>query len=338
MPLDRLSRLARAISTAVALAAAAGCLAVMPAIAPSAKDVEANISADFPYDYEYVDVRGARMAYVEAGDPEGPPILLVHGNPTSAYLWRNVIPKLERSGRVIAVDLIGMGRSDKPAIDYRFADHAAYFAGFVEAMGLRNVTLVLHDWGGGVGFDYAARHEDNVRAIAFMEAVAKPMSLKEADLPTRYLFSRLRDPKAGWRIAAEDNYFVEKMLPMMSGRQLSEAEMAVYRAPYPTVESRRPVAQWPREIPLDGEPADNVARIGANFEWLRGAETPLLFLYGEPGMIFTEDQRDVLKRELPRMEMVSVGSGFHYLQEVQPSRIGEALAEWIDGAPASDDG
>jgi len=311
----------------------AGCLAVMPAMAPKAKNVEANISAAFPYQYRYVDVRGARMAYVEAGDPNGPPIVLVHGNPTSVYLWRNVIPHLENSGRVIAVDLIGMGESAKPDIDYRFADHAAYFSGFIDALGLKDLVLVLHDWGGGVGFDYAARNEDNVRGVAFFEAVVKPMSLDDADFATRYLFGRFRDPEDGHKIIAVNNYFVEKLLPMMSGRELSDAEMAVYRSPYPTVESRKPVAQWPREIPLDGVPADNAARTGGNFEWLKSSDTPLFMLYADPGMIWTEKTRGPLMEELPRMQTETIGSGLHYLQEVQPTRVGEAIAAWIDGLP-----
>ena len=308
----------------------AGCMSVFPLLAPTADDVEPNISSDFPYDYRTIAVGGSEIAYVEAGDPDGTPILLVHGNPTSAYLWRNVIPHLEQSGRVIAPDLIGMGKSGKPDIAYRFDDHAAYFADFIEALQLKDVVLVLHDWGGGVGFDYAARHEDNVQAIAFFEAVVKPMSLDDADFATRYLFGRFRDEEDGHKIIAVDNYFVETLLPMMSGRALSDVEMAAYRAPFPTVESRAPVARWPREIPLDGEPADNTGRIGENFAWLRASDVPLLMIYAEPGMIWTEATRPDLIEALPRMETVSIGSGLHYLQEVQPTKIGVTIANWLE--------
>lgn len=306
-------------------------LQVMPHLAPKAKDVEAGIKAAFPYEYRSIDVRGSKMAYIEAGDPNGQPIILVHGNPTSAYLWRNVIPRLEGANRVIAVDLIGMGKSDKPNLAYRFSDHAAYFADFVKALDLRDIVLVLHDWGGAIGFDYAARNADNMRGIAFFEAVVKPMSLGDADFATRYLFGRLRDLKDGHEIIAVNNYFVEKMLPMMSGRSLTEAEMAVYRAPYPTVESRKPVAQWPIEIPLDGKPADNVERIGKNFLWLQQADVPLLMLYADPGIIWTAVTRPTLKAELPRMKTQSIGSGLHYLQEVQPTKIGTMIADWVSG-------
>lgn len=305
-------------------------LQVMPYLAPSAKDVEPGISAEFPFEYKSIDVLSSSISYVEAGNPNGPPIVLVHGNPTSAYLWRNVIPHLEGSGRVIAPDLIGMGRSGKPDIAYRFEEHAEYFAEFIKAMGLRDVTLVLHDWGGGVGFDYAARNSENVKGIAFFEAVVKPMSLSEAGFATEYLFGRLRNKEDGHNIIAVNNYFVETMLPMMSGRTLNTEEMAVYRSPYPTVESRKPVAQWPREIPLDGTPADNTKRIGENFEWLKESDMPLFMIYANPGLIWTDATRPALEAELPRMETASIGSGLHYLQEVQPTKIGELLADWID--------
>lgn len=310
-----------------------GCLSVMPALAPKAKNVETGISVDFPYTYKTVNVLGSDMAYVEAGDPNGRPIVLVHGNPTSAYLWRNVVPHLEGSGRIIAVDLIGMGRSAKPDIPYRFADHARYFSGFMDAMDLRDVVLVLHDWGAGVGIDYAARNAGNVHGIAHFESAMKPMSLKDADFGTRYIFGRLRDPEDGYRLIAEQNFFVEKMLPMMSGRKLTEEEMTAYRAPYPTVESRIPLRQWPLEIPLDGVPADNTARIGANYDWLVASDVPVLMLYADPGMIWTKKTRPQLEKDLPRMEMVFIGSGLHFLQEVQPTRIGESLSTWIDTLP-----
>lgn len=334
MAKSRILRRTRALTCgALSVLMLSGCLAVMPAIAPKAKNVEEEISADFPYTYKYVEVGGSRMAYVEAGDPEGAPILLVHGNPTSAYLWRNVIPHLESQGRVIAVDLIGMGKSDKPDIAYRFDDHATYFSGFVEAMGLDDIVLVLHDWGGGLGTDYAARHEDNVRGIAMFEMVAKPMSLSNADIATRYLFSRMRDPEDGYELIVEQNFFVEKLLPMAAARELTDDEMAHYRAPYQTEESRRPVRQWPLEIPLDGEPADNTRRIGANYDWLRESDVPLLMLYADPGMIWTKKTRPDLFEELPRMQTISVGSGMHYLQEVQPTLIGTTIADWIETLP-----
>lgn len=332
MPIRRsLTALATLGATLGAALSLSACLSVLPAIAPKAKNVEADISPAFPYASKYADVLGSRIHYVEAG--EGQPILLIHGNPTSSYLWRNVIPGLTDRGRVIALDMIGMGKSGKPDIPYRFADHVRYVEAFIEELALKNVTLVLHDWGGAVGIDYAARHPDNIRGIAFMEAVVMPMSLKDADMGARYIFGRLRDPEDNRKLIIEENFFVETLLPMMSGRELSEAEMSVYRAPYRTKDSRRPVAQWPLEIPLDGTPADNVARIGENYEWLRGSDVPVFLITAEPGMIFRPKIVAQLEKEIPRLRTASIGSGLHYLQEVQPTRIAAALSAFMATLP-----
>ena len=174
------------------------------------------------------------------------------------------------------------------------------------------------------------RHPDDVRGLVFMEALMRPMSWDTANAAERYLFGRFRDPEDGHRIIAEDNWFVESMLPMATGRELSDEERAAYRAPYPTVESRRPVARWPLEIPLDGVPADNARRIGANWDWLRGSDVPVLLLHAEPGMIVKAELREQLEAELPRMEVRSTGSGIHYVQETQPTRIGTVIADWLE--------
>lgn len=324
----RIRRFPKLLVVIASVLSLTGCLGVMPMLAPSAKNVEPNISAEFPFESKYVTVLGSRMHYIDEGT--GPIVVLVHGNPTSSYLWRNVVPRLSSEYRVIALDLIGMGKSDKPDLGYRFSDHADYFSGFVRAMGLSDIALVLHDWGGGVGLDYAARNPRNVRAIAVMEAVVKPMRWEMADMPTRYLFGRLRDPDDGFKIVAVDNYFVERMLPMMSGRRLTDEEMTVYRAPYPTVDSRKLIAQWPREIPFDDGPADNVERIGANYEWLKNSDVPVLALHASPGAIFQRDFMEELRAELPRMKVINIGSGMHYLQEVQPTLIGDSVAGWLE--------
>lgn len=310
----------------MALMVLSGCMSVIPAIAPGARDVEENIGARFPYERRHVDVLDSEMAYVDVG--EGPLYLLVHGNPTSSYLWRNVIPVLEREGRVVAVDLIGFGASGKPDIDYTLDDHIRYFTAFVEALDLRDIVLVLHDWGGAIGVDYAVRHRANVRGIATFESVIRPQRWDEAPMVGRYIFRRLRDPERGYRLIAEENYFIERLLPMMSGRELSQEEMAAYREPFPTVASRAPVVQWPREIPLSGEPERTHRRVQANYEALAASDIPILLLYADPGMIVTDKTRPILQRDIPRIETAPVGSGYHYLQEVQPTRIGELIAEW----------
>ncbi|MEL6347330.1 MAG: haloalkane dehalogenase [Myxococcota bacterium] len=323
-------RFAHTAIAAALLSFSSGCVSLMAQMAPGVSNVEDNLSADFPFESHFIDVNGSSMHYVEAG--EGAPILLVHGNPTSSYLWRNVIPHLQDHGRVIAVDLIGMGQSDKPPLDYRFADHAVYLEGFIEAMGLTDLTLVLHDWGGGLGLDYYARHNDTVRGVVLMEAVVKPMSWDNANMAEKFLFGQLRDPETGHRLAAVDNVFVEDLLPMMAGRPMTAAEMARYYAPFPTVESRKPVAMWPREIPFLGEaPFDNIERIGANYEALRQSEVPVMFLHAEPGMIFKAPFLEELAEEIPRARFESVGTGIHYLQETQPTAIGALVADFVDG-------
>lgn len=309
----------------------AGCMSIMPAVAPKAKNIEPNISDAFPYESRFVEVNGSRMHYVESGT--GPVVVLVHGNPTSSYLWRNVIPQLDDDHRVIALDLIGMGKSDKPNLDYRLDDHIEYFDGFMSELGLRDATLVLHDWGGGIGLTYARNHSDNVKAVALMEAVIMPMSMSDADMATSFLFTRFRDPEKGVKINGEDNYFVEKLLPMMSGRKLTEAEKQAYEAPFQTVESRKPVWQWPMEIPFDGTPADNAATLSANLDWMKSTDTPLLLLTAEPGIIWTKKTLPLLKAELPDLQTVSVGSGLHYIQEVQPTEIGKVLNAWSTSLP-----
>ena len=284
-------------------------------------------SVAFPFESRFVDVLGSAMHYVESGS--GDPILFVHGNPTSSYLWRNVIPYAAVHGRAIAVDLIGMGKSAKPDIDYRFFDHLRYLEGFIDALELRNITLVLHDWGGGLGLTYARRHSDNVAAVAFMEAVVKPIDRSEMDLPVRFVFDRMRDPKKGDRMNLDKNFFLKRLMPMMTGRKLTPVERAAYLEPYPTPASRKPVAVWPREVPISGQPADVDREIAMNFEWLRTAPLPKLFLYAKPGAILKKKQVAELSASVPDLESVFVGKGKHYIQETSPDAIGEELSSWL---------
>jgi haloalkane dehalogenase len=312
---------------ALCAAAVTGCMTLIPMIAPGV-DAEASISAEFPYASRYVEVLGSRMHYVEEG--QGDPILLIHGNPTSSYLWRNVIPHVEPAGRVIALDLIGMGKSDKPEISYQLQDHIRYVEGFIEALALENIVLVLHDWGGGIGFDYAMRHPQNVRGIVFMEAVVRPARWENTSFAGRTLFKALRDEERGHELIVEENYFVEKLIPMMSGRDLSEVEMTAYRAPFLEPEHRKPVRVWPQEIPFDGIPARNQALIAGNYEALRESTIPLLLLVAEPGVIMNERAVATIRSELPRLETEPIGPGLHYVQESQPTNIGRSTAHWID--------
>ena len=217
-------------------------------------DAEREISTEFPYESRFVTVHGSKMHFIDEG--EGAPILFLHGNPTSSYLWRNIIPYLTPHARCIAPDLIGMGRSDKPDLGYRFFDHARYVDGFIESMGLEDVTLVLHDWGSGLGFHYVRRHAENVKALAFMEAIVRPSSWSAFPKDFKMGFKLMRTPGIGWFMISVMNMFVNQILPQSVVRTLTQEEMRHYNAPYPTVGSRKPVRQWPCEIPIDGTPAD----------------------------------------------------------------------------------
>ena len=318
--------LKRRLLAAGAVLSLAGCMQVIPMMAPTV-ETEKNISAAFPFESRYVTVNGSKMRYVETGS--GTPVVFVHGNPTSSYLWRNVLPVVGKENRAIAVDLIGMGKSDKPDIAYSLDDHIRYFDGFMEAMKLQKVILVVHDWGGPIALDYAMRHQDQVKGIVLMETIVRPMHWSDTNFLMKYMFKNFRDPVEGDELNIKENYFVEKMLPMMAGRKMSDAEMTAYREPYLKESDRKPVARFPREIPIDGEPARNVTRLDNNFELLRKSNIPLLLLKAEPGLIITDDYAAKLKEGLPRMTVKNIGPGLHFVQEDQPTNVGNAVAEWI---------
>ena len=266
------------------------------------------------------------MSYVDVGD--GPPVVFLHGNPTSSYLWRNIIPHLSDSARCLAPDLVGMGESGKaPDRSYRFVDHRRYLDAWFEAVDLGDdVTLVVHDWGSALGFDWAYRHQQRVNGIAYMEAMVRPLSWDAWPEAARQLFQALRSP-AGEEMILEQNMFVEVILPAGMLRVPSEAEMAVYRRPYTEPgESRRPTLTWPREIAFDGEPADVTEIVATYSQWLARSDLPKLFINGEPGSILTGPQREFC-RAWPNQQEVNV-RGLHYLQEDSPHEIGEAIAQW----------
>ncbi|MEM7045458.1 MAG: haloalkane dehalogenase [Pseudomonadota bacterium] len=277
-----------------------------------------------------VTVHGRTMAYVERG--EGDPILFLHGNPTSSYLWRNVIPHLQDHGRCIAPDLIGMGDSEKLGDSgpdrYHLVEHRHYLDGFLDAMNLGDrVTFVIHDWGSALGFDWANRHRDRVLGIAYMEAIVRPMSWDEWPEPVTKLFQGFRS-ETGEAMVLEKNVFVERVLPGSVLRGLTDAEMAVYRRPFAEPgEARRPTLTWPRQIPLGGEPKDVVEIVQAYADWLQAsADLPKLFINAEPGAILTGPQRDFC-RSWPNQTEVTV-KGSHFIQEDSPDEIGRAIAEW----------
>jgi haloalkane dehalogenase len=276
-----------------------------------------------------VDVNGLSMAYVEVG--EGDPIVLLHGNPTSSYLWRNIIPHLSGLGRCIAPDLIGMGDSDPLPVSgpdsYRFVEHREYLDGLLEALGVTsNVTLVVHDWGSGLGFDWANRHRDAVKGIAYMEAIVAPVSWNDWPEAAQSIFQAMRS-EAGENIVLEKNVFVDRILPASTLSGISDEDMTVYRRPYlESGESRRPTLTWPRQIPIDGEPADVHEIVTSYGEWLAAGAVPKLFINAEPGSILIGRQREVC-RAWPNQTEVTV-PGIHFVQEDSPDAIGEAIADW----------
>ncbi|HUF31960.1 MAG TPA: haloalkane dehalogenase [Acidimicrobiales bacterium] len=276
-----------------------------------------------------VEVHGHRMAYIEVG--AGDPIVFLHGNPTSSYLWRNVIPHLEGLGRCLAPDLIGMGDSDKLPDSgperYTFAEHARFLDGFLEAVDAEErLTLVVHDWGSGLGFDWARRHPGAVRGIAYMEAIL-PMTWDEWSESGRGLFQAFRSP-AGEQLILERNLFVEAVLPGAILRTLTEAEMEEYRRPFADPgEGRRPTLTWPRQLPVDGEPSDLWEQAEAWTRWLATSDVPKLFVNADPGAILVESRRDLV-RTFPNQHEVTV-RGSHFVQEDSPDEIGVAVAAWL---------
>ena len=290
-----------------------------------------EISAEFPFEKKRVSVNGSDMAYVDEGD--GPVVLFLHGNPTSSYLWRNIIPYVKGDFRAIAPGLIGMGDSDKPDIGYTFEEHATYLDGFIAALGLTDITLVIHDWGSALGMRYARLNPGNVRAMAYMEAIvppSMPVQSYEAMGETGELFRALRTPGQGEQMVLDGNFFVEEVLPNFGvSRTMTDAEMDAYRAPYPTRESRLPTLQWPREIPIGGEPEATSAEIVANGEWLYSSGIPKLLFYATPGVLTPEPVVAYMVQNVPNLEVRFLGRGLHFLQEDHPDLIGAGIHDWL---------
>jgi haloalkane dehalogenase len=285
------------------------------------------ISANDPHPRRRATVLDTEIAYVSTG--AGAPVVFLHGNPTSSYLWRNVIPWVARDYHCLAPDLVGMGDSGKsPAGSYGFADHARDLDAWFEAMGLSSaVTLVVHDWGSALGFHWARRHPDRVAGLVYMEAIVRPVTWAEWPENARKIFQGMRSP-AGEDLVLQKNVFVERILPGSILRKLSDEEMAVYRAPYREAgESRRPVLQWPREIPVDGEPADVVKIVDEYGRWLAQSPVPKLFVNAEPGSILVGAQREFC-RAWPNQREITV-KGSHFIQEDSPREIGEAVRSFV---------
>jgi haloalkane dehalogenase len=284
------------------------------------------ISADDPHPRKTVKVLDCEMAYVDVG--QGDPIVFLHGNPTSSYLWRNIIPHVKGLGRCLAPDLPGMGASSTPpGTPMRFAEHARYLQAWFEQMGLdRNVCLVLHDWGSALGFDWARRNASKVQAIAYMEALVQPRHWSDFPDGRKKIFRALRSPE-GEELVGTQNFFVETVLPKSILRTLSDAEMDAYRRPFADRQRRMATLLWSRELPIDGTPHDVHDRVDAYGEWLRASPVPKLFVNTEPGALLTGRSREFC-RTWPNQREVTV-PGIHYVQEDSPAPIGEALRRFV---------
>ncbi|MEU5993067.1 haloalkane dehalogenase [Spirillospora sp. NPDC047418] len=261
------------------------------------------------------------------------PLVFLHGNPTSSYLWRHILPVAGVSSRCLAPDLIGMGESGKPDIDYSFDDHARYLDAWFDALALDRVVLVGHDWGGALAFDWAARHPGRVAGIAFTETIVKPMSWEEFPAGARPLFEAMRTPDVGEAMILDENALIEQALPR-TVPGLSEEDLAVYARPYPTRRSRVPLLQWPRSMPLDGEPADVVARIDAYGRWLAdSADVPKLLIAFEPGesTMMNKQIIDWCAAHMSALRIETHGTAGHHTPEDRPEAIAESLVAWLDG-------
>ncbi|NRT10563.1 MULTISPECIES: haloalkane dehalogenase [Flavobacterium] len=288
-----------------------------------------QISAAFPFESKFQEVLDSKMHYVDEGDKNSEhTFLLIHGNPTSSYLWRNIIPYVSALGRVVVPDLIGMGKSDKPDIDYTLKDHIAYLDAFVEKLGLKNVILVIQDWGSGLGFNYANQHRENVKGIVFFEAMVQVSYWKNTTKETEALFEKFRDPVEGHNMIVKNNFFIEAMLPMMAGRELTQEEMDHYRAPYLEEKSRKPLFMWPSQISFDGVPKFTTDIVNSYNEYHKNSDVPKLLFYAEPGLIINRELGEHIAATWKNITAVDLGEGKHYLQESHPHEIGEGIVDW----------
>jgi haloalkane dehalogenase len=275
-----------------------------------------------------MDVLDSTMYYEEAGS--GAPVVFLHGNPSSSHLWRDVLPAIDVPARLLAPDLIGMGRSGKPDIPYRFGDHARYLDAWFDRLGLDEVVLVGHDWGGALAFDWAARHPERVRGLAFFETIVRPMSWSELGDGPRARAEAMRGPR-GEALVLDQNFFLESAFTGGVLNPLREEDMAAYRMPYPTRDSRRPILQWARSLPLDGEPADVAQRVERYGTWLASSgDVPKLLLTfdSSPTLLIGKEMADWCAANVAALEIEHCGPAGHHAPEDQPEAIARAISAW----------
>jgi haloalkane dehalogenase len=276
-----------------------------------------------------ISVLDSTMAYREAGDRDAPVALFLHGNPTSSYIWRNILPLVAPMAHCIAPDLIGFGQSGKPDIEYRFFDHVRYLDAFLEEAGITSAFVIAQDWGSGLAFHLAARRPDFIRGLAFMEFI-RPMPTWNDFHPDQIeTFQKFRTPSVGEEMILQGNAFVEGVLPAATVRKLTDEEMSVYRAPFPTPESRRPTWRFPNELPIEGKPADVYSTIEKAHQTLAESSYPKLLFVGNPGALISPAFAENFAKSLRNCQVVQLRSGLHYLQEDHPDVIGAHIKEWL---------
>jgi haloalkane dehalogenase len=276
-----------------------------------------------------IDVLGSTMAYREAGDREAPIALFLHGNPTSSYIWRNILPLVAPVAHCVAPDLIGFGQSGKPDIAYRFADHVRYLDAFLDRAGIRSAFVVAQDWGTALAFHLAARRPEFMRGLAFMEFIRPMLSWKDFHPEAVETFQKFRTPGEGEEMILKGNAFVEGVLPGATVRKLTDEEMDVYRAPFPSPESRRPTWRFPNELPIAGEPADVYSTMEEAHRALAQSSYPKLLFVGDPGALVSPAFAQSFAKALKNCRVVQLTSGIHYLQEDHPDVIGAHIKEWL---------
>jgi haloalkane dehalogenase len=276
-----------------------------------------------------ISVLDSTMAYREAGDREAPVALFLHGNPTSSYIWRNILPLVAPVAHCVAPDLIGFGQSGKPGIEYRFSDHVRYFDAFLEQAGITSAFVIAQDWGSGLAFHLASRRPDFIRGLAFMEFI-RPMPTWNDFHPDQIeTFQKFRTPGIGEEMILEGNAFIEGVLPAATVRKLTDEEMSVYRAPFPTPASRRPTWRFPNELPIEGKPADVYSTIEKAHRALAESSYPKLLFVGNPGALISPAFAENFAKRLKNCRVVQLSSGLHYLQEDHPDVIGTNIKEWL---------
>ena len=281
-------------------------------------------------DSRFMSVNGSKIHYRDTGT--GNPIIFLHGIPTSGFLWRHIIADLSSCARCVAPDLIGMGKSDKPDIDYRVFDHINYISAFIDSLKLKNITLVMHEWGSVIGLDYARRHEKNIKALALYEAHLQPVKQwNQLSLPVQQLATLLNRQGASYRAVIKQNYFIEKLLPRSAICTLTEADMEQYRAPFLTPESRKPLWQYLNDLPLGRGPDDVVSLIESNSQWLQSTPIPKLLLYAMPGFMTTMADVQWARTNVPALQLATLDDALHLAQESTPHAFSDALMGWYKG-------